>query len=126
MKIKMVSVVVDDPIAAFKFYTEVLNFKEYMYMPEGQLAIVVSPEDTEGTTLLLEPRGAEFVKTFQEKVYEMKLPVIIMGVEDVEKEYERLKNLNVNFIKTPTKDDWGTSAIFDDTCGNYIQIHQNP
>ncbi|MGK0366421.1 MAG: putative enzyme related to lactoylglutathione lyase [Saprospiraceae bacterium] len=125
MKIKMVSVVVDDPILAFKFYTEVLNFKEYMYMPEGQLAIVVSPEDPEGTTILLEPRGDDFFKNFQETVYGMKLPVIIMGVEDVEKEYERLKKLNVNFLKKPTKNDWGTEAIFDDTCGNYIQIHQD-
>lgn len=122
----MVSVIVDDPISAFKFYTEVLNFKEFMYMPEGQLAIVVSPEDPEGTTLLLEPRGDGFVKTFQETIYEMKLPVIVMGVEDVEKEYERLKKLNVNFIKTPTKNEWGTEAIFEDTCGNYVQIHQNP
>ncbi|MFT6319480.1 MAG: putative enzyme related to lactoylglutathione lyase [Granulosicoccus sp.] len=122
---KMVSVFVDDPISAFKFYTEVLNFKEYMYMPEGQLAIVISPEDPEGTTLLLEPRGNDFAKKYQETVFGMKLPIIIMGVEDVEKEYERLKNLEVNFIKIPTKNEWGTEAIFDDTCGNYIQIHQD-
>jgi predicted enzyme related to lactoylglutathione lyase len=122
---KMVSVFVDDPISAFKFYTEVLNFKEYMYMPEGQLAIVISPEDPEGTTLLLEPRGNDFAKKYQETVFGMKLTIIIMGVEDVEKEYERLKNLEVNFIKIPTKNEWGTEAIFDDTCGNYIQIHQD-
>ena len=121
----MVSVSVEDPIKAFKFYTEVLNFKEYMYMPEGQLAIVVSPEDPEGATILLEPRGDGFVKNFQETIYGMKLPVIIMGVEDVEKEYERLQKLGVNFLKIPTKNDWGTEAVFDDTCGNYIQIHQD-
>ncbi len=121
----MVSVLVNDPISAFKFYTEVLNFQKFMYMPEGQLAIVVSPEEPDSVTLLLEPRGDDFAKTFQETAYGMKLPVIIMGVDDVEKEYERLKKLDVVFIKTPTKNDWGTEAIFDDTCGNYIQIHQD-
>lgn len=120
----MVSVLVNDPISAFKFYTEILNFKEHTYMPEGKLAIVVSPEEPDSTTLLLEPKGDGFAKEFQETAYGMKMPVIIMGVDDVEKEYERLKNLNVNFLKPPVKNDWGTQATFDDTCGNYIQIHQ--
>lgn len=59
----MTSVFVEDPIQAFKFYTEILSFAEYMFLQEAQLAIVVSPEQSKGTTLLLEPRGDGFAKT---------------------------------------------------------------
>jgi predicted enzyme related to lactoylglutathione lyase len=52
------------------------------------------------------------------------MPVIIFGTGDVQKEYERLKGRGVKFKSEPKKDEWGISAIFDDTCGNYIQIHQ--
>lgn len=124
MTIKMTSVIVDDPIKAFKFYTEILGFKELMFMPEAQLAIVVSPENPTGTSLLLEPNGAPVSKNFQEAVRKMKLPVIIFGVENVQAEFERLSGLGVVFLKEPTTNDWGTEAVFDDGCGNYIQIHQ--
>lgn len=121
----MTGVLVEDPNAALKIYTEKLNFKVHTHMPEMQLAIVVSPEDENGTTLLLEPQGDGFAKDFKEKIYSMGMPYIIMGVDDVQKEYERLLALDVKFKKEPTTDDWGTSAIFDDGCGNYIQIHQD-
>jgi predicted enzyme related to lactoylglutathione lyase len=124
MKISLVSIPVNDPVAAFKFYTETLGFKEKMYKPEMWLAIVVSPEDPEGTTLLLEPSHNQISKPFQDGAYKAGLPIIIFGTEDVQKEYERLKALGVKFKKEPTKNEWGTEAIFDDTCGNYIQIHQ--
>src|SRR6185503_20926718 len=123
MKIKLVSVMVDDPLKAFKFYTEVLGFVEKVYMPEGQLAIVASPDEPDGTQLLLEPNGNLGAKTFQQAVYQAELPVIIFGVEDVQQEYEKLKARGVVFKKAPTKTDYGTEAMFDDTCGNYIQIH---
>ncbi|MFT4762662.1 MAG: putative enzyme related to lactoylglutathione lyase [Saprospiraceae bacterium] len=55
----------------------------------------------------------------------MKLPSIIFGIENVQTEFERLKKLDVDFLKEPTTNDWGTKAVFDDTCGNYIQIHQD-
>lgn len=124
MKITLVSVIVNDPIKAFKFYTETLGFVEKMYMPEMQLAIVVSPEDTNGTALLLEPNGNPISQTFQEAVYALGLPPIIFGVADVQKEYERLKILGVEFRQEPTKTEWGIQAIFEDTCGNLIQISQ--
>ncbi len=124
MKIAMTSVSVIDPIAAFKFYTETLGFVEKLYMPEMFLAIVVSPEDKDGTTLLLEPRGGLGSDKFFEGIYNEGVPVIIFGTDDVQAEYERLKALGVVFKQEPTKTDWGTQAIFDDTCGNYIQIYQ--
>lgn len=124
MKISLTSVFVDDPLKAFRFYTEVLGFVKKVYMPEAELAIVVSPEEPEGTGLLLEPRGTSFAKTYQESVYEAGLPVIVFGVEDIQKEYERMKKRGVVFRSEPTKTEWGTQALFEDTCGNLIQLHQ--
>lgn len=124
MRIALASVPVHDPLQAFKFYTEVLGFKEKLYMPEAYIAIVVSPEDPEGTGLLLEPNENPVSKAFQEGVYNLGLPIIVFGVDDVEQEYERLKGLGVVFKKPPTKTEWGTEAVFEDTCGNYIQIHK--
>jgi len=124
MKIKLTSVFVNDPNKAFKFYTEVLGFVKKLHVPEAYLAIVVSPEEPEGTALLLEPNSNPIAKTYQEALYQAGLPPIVFGVEDIQKEYERLKNLGVVFRKEPTKTEWGTETVFEDTCGNLIQLHQ--
>jgi predicted enzyme related to lactoylglutathione lyase len=94
-------------------------------MPEAYLAIVASPEDPDGTGLLLEPNNNPIAKSYQEGIYQSGLPVIVFAVEDVQKEYERLKGLGVVFTKEPTKTDWGTEAVLDDTCGNFIQLYQH-
>ena len=124
MRIAMTSVSVRDPIEAFMFYTQKLGFKEKLFMPEMKLAIVVSPEDEDGTTLLLEPRGNLGSDIFFDGIYNAGMPVIVFGVDNVEAEFERLKDKGVVFKQAPTKTEWGTPAIFDDTCGNFIQIHQ--
>jgi catechol 2,3-dioxygenase-like lactoylglutathione lyase family enzyme len=124
MKIQLVSVFVDDPIKAFKFYTEVLGFIERVYMPEAKLAIVASPEEPGGTGLLLEPNDNPISKTFQEGVYKLGLPVIIFGVDDVQKEYERLKSRGVVFRSEPTQQGPVIAASLEDTCGNLVQISQ--
>lgn len=124
MKISLVSVFVNNPLEAFKFYTEKLGFIKKMYMPEMYLAIVASPEDPDGTSILLEPNNNLGAKEFQEGIYKAGLPVIIFAVGDIYKEYKRLKNLGIKFKKEPAKTDWGIEAIFDDTCGNYIQLVQ--
>jgi predicted enzyme related to lactoylglutathione lyase len=124
MKIALTSVLVDDPIKAFKFYTEVLGFRERMYVPEAYLAIVVSPEDPDGTGMLLEPDSNPISKPFHQSVYEAGLPIIVFSVADIQAEYERLTALGVVFREPPTKVDWGIQAVFDDTCGNFIQIVQ--
>ena len=124
MKIAMTSVSVNDPVEAFRFYTEKLGFKEKMYMPEMRLAVVVSPEEPDGTALLLEPNENLGTKAYYQGIRDAGLPVIVFGVNDVQKEYERLTARGVEFKQPPTKTDWGTQAILDDTCGNYIQIHQ--
>jgi len=124
MKISLTSVFVDDPLKAYKFYTEILGFTKKMYMPEAQVAIVVSAEEPDGTALLLEPRGDSFAKTYQENVYKAGLPIIVFGVRDIQKDYERLKKRGVVFRSNPVKTEWGTQVLFEDTCGNLIQLHQ--
>lgn len=124
MKIALTSVSVNNPIEAFKFYTELLGFKEKMYKSEMQLAIVVSPEDPDGTAILLEPRGNLGSDKYFEGIYDAGLPVIVFGTDDIEADVERLKSLGVAFRQEPTKTEWGTQAVFDDTCGNFIQLHQ--
>ncbi|MDQ3931029.1 MAG: VOC family protein, partial [Chloroflexota bacterium] len=115
MKIALTSVFVDDPTKAFEFYTQVLGLVERLYMPEAQLAIVVSPEDPGGTGLLLEPSDNPIGKSYQEALYSQGLPAIVLGVEDVQKEYDRLKGLGVVFSQEPTSNEWGTQAVLDDT-----------
>ncbi len=124
MKIALTSVSVNDPIAAFKFYTEILGFKEKLYIPEAMVVIVVSPEDPDGTSLLLEPRGNLNSDKYFEGIYDAGIPVIIFGVNDVQKEFNALRDRGVVFKSEPTKTDWGIEAIFDDTCGNFVQIAQ--
>lgn len=124
MKIAMTSVSVIDPIAAFKFYTEKLGFIEKTYMPEMNLAIVAAPDDPNGTTILLEPRGGYGSAEFFKGIYDAGLPVIVFGSTNIDSDVERLKAKGVAFKQVPTRSDWGTTAVFDDTCGNFIQIHQ--
>ena len=124
MKIALTSVTVNSPIEAFTFYTEVLGFVKRLYIPEAVLAIVASPEEPDGTGLLLEPSDNPIAKTFQEAVYQAGLPIIVFGTADIQNEYQRLKALGVVFRKEPTKTDWGIEAIFEDTCGNLIQLAQ--
>lgn len=124
MKISLTSVFVDDPDKAHKFYTEVLGFVERLYMPEARLAIVASPEEPGGTGLLLEPNDNPVATTYQAALYEQGLPAIVFGVEDIQTEYDRLTKLGVAFTQEPVTTEWGTQAVFDDTCGNLIQIHQ--
>lgn len=124
MKIALTSVFVDDPIAAFAFYTGVLGFVEKLYVPEARLAIVASPEDPDGTMLLLEPNGNLGAADFQRGIYEAGMPTIVFGTADIATEYARLKDRGVVFRGEPKQADYGTEAIFEDTCGNLIQLLQ--
>jgi len=127
MKISMVSVLVEDPSKAFKYYTEVLGFEEVMYSPEHYLAIVKSPLAPDGVSILLEPTepgGIEIAKKFKKEIYEMGFPVITFSAIDIHKTAEELKSKGVKFKKDPTKTDYGFEAVFDDANGNYIQLIQ--
>jgi predicted enzyme related to lactoylglutathione lyase len=126
MKIALTNVYVHSPELAFAFYTEVLGFVPRLYVPEASLAIVASPEEPDGTGLLLEPNGHPLAKAYQQGLYEAGMPVIVFGVADLRKEYERLTAAGVIFRDVPTQTEAGMLAIFEDTCGNLIQLHQAP
>ena len=126
MKIKLTSVMVDDQDKALKFYTEVMGFVVSKDIPMGEARwlTVVSPEGPADIELLLEPMGFAPARTYQKALFEAGIPATAFAVDDIQKEYERLKQSGVVFRKEPTKTDWGMEAIFEDTCGNLIQLAQ--
>ena len=124
MKITLVSLPVNDPMEAHKFYTEVLGFLSRTHVPEANLAIVASPEDPDGTGLLLEPNDHPVARQYQQGIYNAGMPIMVFGVDDIQGEYERLTRLGVEFRQEPTRTDYGSLALVDDTGGNLIQCHQ--
>jgi len=122
MKILLTSVYVDDPVKAHKYYTEVLGFQSKQFDPDAQLAVIVSPEDPDGTALLLEPRGDSFGKTYQENVYNAGLPIIVFGADNVEAVKKDLESRGVTFRDDLAKPEWGLKNLFEDTCGNLIML----
>lgn len=126
MKIALTSVLVDDPIKAHQFYTEILGFQSKEFVPDALLAVVVSAADPNGTALLLEPRGDSFAREYQANVYNAGLPIIVFGVNDLAGEIERLKKKGVKFRDDLTKKEWGLENLFEDTCGNLIMLKQMP
>ena len=117
---------VDDQDKALKFYTEVLGFVKKTEIPMGEhkWLTVVSDEERDGVELLLEPMGFEPAKVFQKALFEAGIPWTAFNVDDIQQEYERLQKLGVKFSMTPTKMGPTTLAVFEDTCGNNIQIYQ--
>jgi catechol 2,3-dioxygenase-like lactoylglutathione lyase family enzyme len=126
MRIKLASVLVDDQEKALRFYTEVLGFvkKHDIPMGEARWLTVVSPEDPDGTELVLEPSGHPAVKPFKDALVADGIPFTSFAVDDVEADYERLRGLGVVFTQAPTAMGPVTTAVLDDTCGNLIQLHQ--
>jgi catechol 2,3-dioxygenase-like lactoylglutathione lyase family enzyme len=126
MRIVVTSVLVDDQAKAHRFYTDVLGFvtKDDVDLGEARWLTVVSPEDPDGTELLLEPDGHPAAKPFKAALVEDGIPYTSFGVTDCQAEYERLKELGVEFTQPPTQMGPVTTAVFDDTCGNLIQIAQ--
>src|SRR5262249_5637135 len=124
LKIKLNSVIADDQAKALKFYTEVLGFVKKREIPALNWLTVVSPDDPDGTELLLEPRGLSAAKTFTEELHKAGIPFIQFAVADVQNAYERLSRLDVAFSVKTTKMGPITTAVFDDTCGNFVQLVQ--
>lgn len=128
MKIKLTSVSIDDYDKALKFYTEVMGFQKKRDMPLGDGArwiTVVSPQEPEGTELLLEP-NSEYpaMKALKEALVRDGIPFTAFEVDDIQEEYVRMRNLGVEFTMEPTDMGMATAAVLDDTCGNLIQIYQ--
>jgi predicted enzyme related to lactoylglutathione lyase len=128
MKIKLTSVPIEDYDKALKFYTEVMGFQLKRDMPLGEgvrWITVVSPEEPDGTELLLEPNSAyPAMKALKQALVGDGIPYTAFQVNDIQAEYERMKSLGVQFTMEPTNMGMTTAAVLDDTCGNLIQIYQ--
>ncbi|KOG87289.1 VOC family protein [Streptomyces varsoviensis] len=126
MRINLTSVFVDDQEVAKRFYTEVLGFllKHDIPMGEDRWLTVVSPERPDGTELVLEPSGHPAVQPYKTALVQDGIPATAFAVDDVQAEYERLRGLGVRFTQEPADMGPVTVAVFDDTCGNLIQIMQ--
>jgi len=126
MKISLSSVFVDDQAKALDFYTRVLGFIKKTDLPAGEYRwlTVVSPEGSEDIELVLEPNAHPAAKTYQKAIFADGIPATSFASKDVQKEYERLTQLGVVFRMKPTQMGPVTIAVFDDTCGNFIQLHQ--
>lgn len=126
MRIYIASVFVDDQSKALDFYTRMLGFKVKNDVPMGKhrWLTVVSPEDPEGTELLLEPSEHPAVKPYKTALVEDGIPATSFQVDDVDSEYERLLSLGVSFTQKPMDAGPVRMAVLDDSCGNLIQLVQ--
>jgi catechol 2,3-dioxygenase-like lactoylglutathione lyase family enzyme len=126
VRIYVTSVFVDDQAKALDFYTNILGFKKKRDIPLGDASwlTVVSAEQPDGTELLLEPSGHPAVKPFKDALVEDGIPATSFAVDDVRAEFDRLRSKGVLFTQEPTEMGNVTTAVFDDTCGNLIQIVQ--
>jgi catechol 2,3-dioxygenase-like lactoylglutathione lyase family enzyme len=123
-RINITSVLVDDQEKALRFYTEVLGFEKKRDIPLGEARwlTVVSPDDPDGTELLLEPDGHPAAGPFKLALQEDGIPFTSFSVDDVNAEFERLRGLGVRFTQEPVEMGPAITAVLDDTCGNLIQI----
>ena len=126
MRINLTSVLVDDQDKALRFYTDVLGFKKKTEIPLGEYRwlTVVSPDDPDGTELVLEPDAHPAAKVFKEALVSDGIPFTSFAVDDAAAEFARLERLGVRFTQQPAQMGPVITAVFDDTCGNLIQIAQ--
>ena len=126
MRIYVTSVFVDDQRKALDFYTNTLGFtkKTDIDLGDASWLTVVSPEQPDGTELLLEPSGHPAVKPYKDALVEDGIPAASFAVDDAQAEFDRLTSKGVRFTQEPTEMGPVTTAVFDDTCGNLIQIVQ--
>lgn len=124
MRISYASMLVDDQDKALRFYTDILGFTVKHDVPVGDARwiTVVSPQDLDGTELVLEPDTHPAVKPFKDALVADGIPFTAFVVADVAAEYERLRALGVRFTQQPTEMGPVTTAVLDDTCGNLVQL----
>ncbi|SDW03648.1 VOC family protein [Paenibacillus sp. CF384] len=127
MKIVVTSLFVQDQDKALAFYTEKLGFIKKHDVPVGEYRWItlVSPEEQGGTELLLEPNNHPAARDYQQKIFADGIPATMFGVADINQEYQRLVDSGLRFTMEPTRMGDVTIAVFDDTCGNLIQMIQN-
>jgi catechol 2,3-dioxygenase-like lactoylglutathione lyase family enzyme len=126
VRIKLTSLMVDDQEKALRFYTDVLGFKKKLDFPVGEYRwiTVVSPEGPDDLELALEPNANPAAKAFQKAMFEQGIPLASFEVSDIRAEFARLEAAGVAFRQKPTDAGPVMIAVFADTCGNLIQLHQ--
>lgn len=126
MKIVVTSVIVDDQDKALAFYRDVLGFVVKHDIPMGgpRWLTLTAPDQPDGVELLLEPDAHPAAKPFKKALYDDGIPYTSFGVDDIEAEHARLVKHGVEFHRPPTPMGPVITAVFDDTCGNLIQIAQ--
>ena len=124
MKMYIKGIVVDDQAKAHDFYTKTLGFvvKHDIPLGEHRWLTVVSPEEPDGVELLLEPNEHPASRTFQKALVADGIPITAFSVDDIEAEVKKLQDAGVTFTQPPMKAGGATMAVFDDTCGNLIQL----
>lgn len=128
MKIRLVSVPVEDQAHALSFYTEVLGFEKKVDLPVGEFRwlTVVSKDEPEAAQLLLEPNEHPAAKDYQAALFNDGIPIIAFEVSDVEAEHRRLVASKVEFTTAPVSAGDTKIAVFEDTCGNLVQMYEVP
>jgi glyoxylase I family protein len=126
VKIELTSIIVENQDKALSFYTDVLGFVKKTEIPAGEYKwlTVVSPETPNGVELVLEPNANPAAKVFQQAMHQQGIPLTAFAVSDIKAEYQRLSAQGVAFKQEPLNVGPVTIAIFDDTCGNLIQVYQ--
>lgn len=119
------SIFVDNQEEALQFYTDILGFEKKIDEPVGEgfrWLTLVSPNQPDGAQLVLEPNGNPIASDYQQRLFEANIPITMFGVENVQQTYDALTQKGVHFTVEPTTMGSAKMAIFDDTCGNLIQI----
>ena len=119
------SIFVDNQEEALQYYTDILGFKKKIDEPVGEgfrWLTLVSPNQPDGAQLVLEPNGNPIAGDYQQRLFEANIPITMFGVENVQQTYDALTQKGVHFTVEPTTMGSAKMAIFDDTCGNLIQI----
>jgi catechol 2,3-dioxygenase-like lactoylglutathione lyase family enzyme len=129
MKVKVISIPVQDQEKALRFYTDKLGFLKKIDIPlseDSRWLTVVSKEEQEGTEVLLEPSPNHFepAKVYQKALFDAGIPYTQFNVDDTQQEYDRLSGMGVEFSVKPTEMGTVKIAVFNDTCGNNIQLIQ--
>jgi len=126
MQIRVTSVLVENQEDALRFYTAILGFVKMKDIPMGQFRwlTVASPEGAEGVELLLEPMGFAPARTYQKALFAAGIPATAFITDDIDSEYRRLKDLGVRFRGEPKSMGPITAVLFEDTCGNLINLVQ--
>lgn len=124
MQLSLISIPVQDPIAAHQIYTTKLGFITKEFKPELSLAIVVSSQAPEGVSILLEPCKGSFAEQYQLSAYQANLPIMVFSVKNVSKTLEEFRANGITLRPELNNPEWGLMNLFEDGCGNILMLEE--